>query len=112
MALARQQSGSWQHSTSLRPEMQSCWCLRKEESRLMPLQTEELALHVVRALYDATEGRPHQRASLTGMFGATDEAVQHTVDQGWVIVEDGRNICLTEHGRQRAELRSLDGRSP
>lgn len=68
------------------------------------LGAEEIALRLVRKLYDATEDRPQQWWSLAGMFAATDEAVQHAVDQGWLIVEGG-HVCLTDHGRRRAEAR-------
>jgi len=69
----------------------------------MPSKIETQALQLVDALYAATGGRPGQWRSLVGLHPATDEALQHAVDQGWVIVEGGHSVCLTGHGRQRVK---------
>lgn len=68
----------------------------------MPSKPETLALHIMRALYDATGGRPMQWRSLAGLsdVAETREAVQLTVDRGWLLVEGGHSVCLTDEGRQ------------
>ena len=67
----------------------------------MPSKIETEALQLVDTLYRSTGGRPQQWRALIVLRGATDEAVQHAVDQGWVIVEGGHSVALTDHGRQR-----------
>lgn len=73
----------------------------------MPSKPKSLALHLMRSLYDATAGRPMQWRSLAGIsdVAETREAVQLAVDRGWLLVEGGHSICLTDAGRQvlRAE---------
>lgn len=68
----------------------------------MPSKPEALALHLMRALYDTTGGRPMQWRSLAGISDApeTREAVQLAVDRGWLLVEGGHSVCLTDQGRQ------------
>ena len=75
--------------------MPSCGMARRTE-------TEALALHLMRALYDSTGGRPMQWRSLAGISagGESHEAVQLAVDRGWLLVEGGHSICLTDAGRQ------------
>ena len=64
----------------------------------MPSKPETLALHLMRALYDATAGRLMQWRSLAGIAegSETQEAVQLAVDRGWRadlrMVE--RSICI------------------
>lgn len=69
----------------------------------MPSNLETQALRLIYQIHAATGGRPEQWRSLMGLGGATDEAVQHAVDQGWIIVQGGHSACLTDHGRQRAQ---------
>ena len=69
----------------------------------MSSKVETQALQLVDALYDATAGQPQQWRSLDSFHGFADEALQHAVDQGWLIVGGGRSICLTDHGRQRVK---------
>ena len=69
----------------------------------MASKLDTQALQLVDALFASTAGRPQQWRSLLGLRGATDAAVQHAVDQGWVIVEGGHSVCLTDHGRARAK---------
>lgn len=68
----------------------------------MPSKPEALALHIMRALYDATAGRPMQWRSLAGIsdVAETREAVQLAVTRGWLLVEGGHSVCLTDEGRQ------------
>jgi len=69
----------------------------------MPTKPESLALHIMRSLYDATGGRPLQWRSLAGIsdVAETREAVQHAVDHGWLLIEGGHSVCLTDEGRRR-----------
>ena len=71
----------------------------------MPSKPEALALHIMRALYDATAGRPMQWRSLAGIsdVAETQEAVQLAVDRGWLLVEGGHSVCLTDEGRRACE---------
>ena len=71
----------------------------------MSTKTESLALHIMRALYDATGGRPMQWRSLAGIsdVAETREAVQLAVDHGWLLIEGGHSVCLTDEGRRRCE---------
>ena len=63
------------------------------------LETESLALQLVRALYDSTDGLPRQWRMLEELPGMTAEAIVFAVRRGWVIVEAGHSICLTHAGR-------------
>jgi hypothetical protein len=70
----------------------------------MPSKTETLARRLMRALYDATDGRPMQWRSLEGLnVPETDEAVRYAVTRGWMMVESGHIVRLTEDGRRRLE---------
>jgi len=72
----------------------------------MPSKTETSALRLMRALYDATDGRPMQWRSLEGLdVPETDEAVRYAVTRGWVTVEGGHSVCLTDDGRRLEESR-------
>jgi hypothetical protein len=72
----------------------------------MPSKTEASALRLMRALYDATDGRPMQWRSLEGLdVPETDEAVRYAVTRGWMMVEGGRSVCLTDDGRRLQESR-------
>ena len=68
----------------------------------MPSETEKLARHIVASLYDATDGRPQQWRSLAGISEtvATKAAVQLAVDRGWLLIEGGHSVCLTDAGRR------------
>jgi len=72
----------------------------------MPSKPEALALHIMRTLYDATAGRPMQWRSLAGIsdVAETVEAVQLAVDRGWLLVEGGYSVCLTDEGRRVCQL--------
>lgn len=65
-------------------------------------KTEALALHIMHTLHDATGGRPMQGRSVAGLsdVAETQEAVQLAVDNGWLLIEAGHSICLTDAGRQ------------
>jgi hypothetical protein len=65
----------------------------------MPSETESLALHLVRVLYEATGDRPQQWHVLAAVDGMTAEAIVFAVARGWVLVEAAQSICLTDTGR-------------
>lgn len=69
----------------------------------MPSEIETQAISLVRHLHSSTGGRPQQWRSLIGLRDSTQEAVQYAVDQGWIIVEGGHSVCLTDHGRERVK---------
>ena len=55
----------------------------------MASETETLALHLVRALYEATGGRPQVWRSLEELDVATSDAIEFAVARGWVLSLDG-----------------------
>jgi membrane-bound ClpP family serine protease len=69
----------------------------------MASETESLAGQLVRALYDATDRRPMQWRMIEKLDGATADAVEFAAARGWVLVEGGYSIALTEAGRQLAK---------
>jgi hypothetical protein len=71
----------------------------------MSSETETLALHLVRALYDATGARPQEWRSLEELDVATTDAIVFAVPRGWVVVQAGHSICLTDAGRRLVESR-------
>jgi len=68
----------------------------------MASETETLALHLVRALNDAPDGRPMQSRMIEHLDGVTADVVEFAAARGWVQVE-GSRIALTEAGRQLAK---------
>lgn len=69
----------------------------------MAASIDKLARHLVRALYTATEGRLQAWRSLAGIAGASEAAIDHAVAQGWLLLEGGHSICLTDAGRRLAQ---------
>ena len=65
-----------------------------------PKETQALALHIVRALYRATDGVPGQWRMLSGMRGATADAVMYAFEIGWVELEGNHSMSLTDQGRR------------
>jgi len=71
----------------------------------MPRQTQSLAIHLIRGLYDAAEGRPMQWRSLDDFdVLQTVEAVRYATTRGWIQVESGNRVCLTDAGWRLTEL--------
>jgi hypothetical protein len=66
----------------------------------MASETESLAVQLVRALSDATDARPMQWRMIEQLNDATADAVEFAAARGWVQVEGGHSIALTEAGRQ------------
>jgi hypothetical protein len=71
----------------------------------MRSETETLALHLVRVLYQSSDGLPQQWRMLEKLDAVTAEAIQFAVAQGWVVVQAGRLVCLTDAGRRLVEAR-------
>jgi hypothetical protein len=68
----------------------------------MPSETESIAARLVRALNDASDGRPMQWREIEQLDGATADAVEFAAARHWVRVE-GSDIALTEAGRLLAK---------
>jgi len=67
----------------------------------MPSGTESLAVQLVRALYDATDGRPMQWRSLESLdLPESAAAVRYAVTRGWLLVQGEHSVCLTDAGRR------------
>ena len=67
--------------------------------------TEELARHILRRLYEATDGRPMQWRTLVTNKTA-DAAVELAAESGWLLIDSKKGVCLTDEGRSlvRKEL--------
>ena len=61
--------------------------------------TRDLARHITRAVYTATDGQPKKWRMLSTIPGATADAVLYAVDQGWLELEGAHSACLTESRR-------------
>ena len=70
----------------------------------MTSEVEALARHLVCALYDATDGRPQVWRTLAGLGKGSESgaAVKLAVDMGWLLIEGGHSVCLTDVGRRLA----------
>ena len=71
----------------------------------MPSQSESLALYPLHALYHATGGKPQEWRSLEELDAVTTDAIEFAVARGWVVVQAGRVVCLTDAGRRLLESR-------
>jgi hypothetical protein len=61
------------------------------------LTTEELARHILKRVYEHTEGRQEWRKLKTNK--ATAVAVELAEDRRWLIVDESKGVYLTETGR-------------
>ena len=73
----------------------------------MPHKTETMASHLVRDLYEVTDGRPMQWRAIGGMADGSDiqAAVQLAVQKGWMLLEGSHSVCLTDEGRKQVEYK-------
>jgi hypothetical protein len=69
----------------------------------MPSETESLAVQLVRALNAMPDGRPMQWRKIEQLDVATGDAVEFAAARGWVQIEGGHSIALTEAGRLLAK---------
>ena len=68
-------------------------------------KTETRAIHLIRGLYDAAEGRPNQWHSLHDLdVPQAAESVRYATSRGWIRVERGNSLCLTDAGWRLTEL--------
>jgi hypothetical protein len=72
---------------------------RKVANKPTP-EIEGRARAIVKALYEATDGRPMRWCILAFIRGDSDEALQYAVDRKWVIRGEGNTACLTDEGRK------------
>lgn len=75
----------------------------------MPAQiskAETLARHIVQALSVASGGRLQAWRSileLTDTIAGAEAAVQLAAEKGWVLIEGGHSVALTDEGRKLAK---------
>ncbi len=62
--------------------------------------TRDLARHITRAVYEATDGQPRRWRMLSAIPGATADAVLYAQEQGWIELEGAHSACLTQEGRR------------
>jgi hypothetical protein len=67
---------------------------------LIDVEAEPQALDLLRALYDSTDGLPQQWRMLEELGGATNGAAIYALTRGWIVIEGGHSICLTDAGRR------------
>ena len=71
----------------------------------MSRETQSLAIHLIRGLYDATDRRLMQWRSLDDLDGLGHvEVVRYATARGWILVESGNSACLTDAGWRLTEL--------
>jgi hypothetical protein len=70
-------------------------------------QSETFARHLVRALYYATDGRARWWLLPANLNDVTNEALAVAVERGWMLMDRGHSVCLTDVGGDlvRAEKR-------
>jgi hypothetical protein len=76
----------------------------------MPTPTAALARRIVGAVQTYTGGEPQRWArvnTIATIVMVSDDDVLHAalqiaVDQGWLLMEGGHSVCLTDEGRRLA----------
>ena len=67
--------------------------------------TQSLAINLIRDLYETAEGQPKQGRALDDFdLPQTAEVVRYATTRGWVLVESGNRVCLTDAGWRLTEL--------
>jgi hypothetical protein len=67
--------------------------------------TQSLAINLIRGLYDATDRRLMQWRSLDDLdVPQTVEVVRYAATRGWLLVDSGNSVCLTDAGWRLSEL--------
>jgi hypothetical protein len=72
---------------------------------LLDVEAESAAIDLVCALYNLTDGLPQQWCMLEELRGATNSAAIYAFTRGWIVIEGGHSICLTDPGRRLVETR-------
>jgi hypothetical protein len=62
------------------------------------LTIKELALVLVRRLYEVTDGAPKE-VRMVAKGALAKNALEFAVDRGWVVVEGEYDVSLTDRGR-------------
>jgi len=60
-------------------------------------KVDQEARNLVTSVYRATDGRPLRWRMLIGL-SAKQAAVDYAVERGWIVVDEGHNVCLTVKG--------------
>jgi hypothetical protein len=60
-------------------------------------KVDQEARNLVTSIYRATGGKPLLWRMLLGL-SAKQAAVDYAVERGWIVVEEGHNVCLTVKG--------------
>ena len=67
--------------------------------------TQSLAINLIRGLYETAEGQPMQWRSLDDFdLPQSAEVVRYATTRGWIQVESGNSVCLTDAGWRLTEL--------
>jgi len=61
------------------------------------LTIEQMAMHIIRRVYEHTEGRQEWRKLKTNKASAV--AVELAEDRGWLLVDESKGVYLTPKGR-------------
>ena len=61
---------------------------------------DELARFLCRELFECTNGSPMEWRRFTGGGASMDAALEHAVEQGWLMIDRRGNACLTGEGRR------------
>jgi hypothetical protein len=78
----------------------------------MPSETESLALHLIRGLYDAMDGTLMHWHSFDDLdVPQNAAAVRYATTPGWIQVESGNSVCppATGPALDAAEPRPIEG---
>jgi hypothetical protein len=60
---------------------------------------EELAMLLLKKIYETTDGKPMEWRMVAANNGTARAAIELAVDRGWLLVEGGNIVCLTDEGR-------------
>ena len=69
----------------------------------MPSDTEAMALALIRLLHEATDRDPVRWRTIRQIDAATERAMAHAVERGWLRVDEHGAVALTEQGRELAQ---------
>jgi hypothetical protein len=61
---------------------------------------EELARFLCRELFECTNGSPNEWRRLAEGGRSMHTALEHAVEQGWLMTDNRGNACLTDDGRR------------
>jgi hypothetical protein len=67
-------------------------------------QSERFARLLVRALFYATDGKPRWWVLPANLNDVTNEALAVAVERGWMLMDHGHSVCLTNVGQNLARV--------